>query len=334
MKFLRSLFLENALLKLLALAIAISLVMTKRGDRVIRVKKMVSLDLQYPDDRVLISVLPPQIELSLEGPYGQIRKFEDEREDTPFKAYQINFNGSENGIYNFQRDYYALPRGLKLDAILPSSMVVRFDAKVQRQLPISALLVGKLPKGYRLKEQVITPDFVTISGAQSVLDKLDRIETLPVQLAGRTESGAYEIGLRDPPLFAEFTIDSPRVNLRLEVEELIEERVFENVPIVLRGDPGEQVLKITPSRVSVSIKGPQKVLTNLKREDIEPYVEVNDSPTKELQVVDVKIEPIQDAVSIAINPNKVSLLIPKLGANEPNEDTTVVKEKTKVDVVD
>ena len=93
MNFLKRLFFENFLLKLLALAIAVSLVITKGADRVSRIKTKVGLELKYPDDRVLISVLPSEIELAVEGPYGLIRQFEEERRDSPFKAYRINFNG-------------------------------------------------------------------------------------------------------------------------------------------------------------------------------------------------------------------------------------------------
>ena len=323
MNLLRSIFLDNLLLKLLALAIAVSLVISKRVDRVIRVKKMVGLELKYPDDRVLISVLPPQIELSLEGPYGLIRQFEEERRDTPFKAYRINFNGSENGIYNFQRDYYALPPGLKLNAISPSSMVVRFDEKLERRVPVTPYFVGELPNGFRMKEKAVTPDFVTVVGAKTVLEDLDKAETLPVQLAGRTESGIYEIGLRDPPLFVRYTIDSPRVNLRMDVEELLEEKVFENIPIALKGDPGEQTLKITPSKVAVAIKGPLRILEQLSETAIKPFVEIGTNQKKEVQVAAVKLEPIEGVASSAINPNKVSLVVVKTERRTTESDKDI-----------
>ena len=189
MKFIKGLFFDNLLLKLVALAIAVSLVVTKRDDRVIRVKKMVGLELKYPNDRVLISMLPPQIELTIEGPYQLIRKLEEERENTPFSPYRIQFDGSENGVYNFQKDYYSLPPGLKLKAISPSSMVVTFDERTEKRLAVSPSFMGKLPNGYRLNSQTLSPDFVTAFGPKSVLEKLEKVDTRTISLSDRTVGG-------------------------------------------------------------------------------------------------------------------------------------------------
>ena len=43
--------------------------------------------------------------------------------------------------------------------------------------------------------------------------------------------------------------------------------------------------------------------------------------------------PIENAVNIAINPNKVSLVIPKVGAQVPDEEASAATEK-QVNVVD
>lgn len=322
MNFLKGLFLDNLLLKLMALAIAVSLVVTKRDDRVILVKKMVGLDLKYPADRVLISMMPPQIELTIEGPYQAIRKFEEERENTPFNPYHIQFDGSENGIYNFQRDYYSLPARLNLKAISPSSMVVTFDEKVEKRLAVSAYFTGKLPNGYQLKAHTLSPDFVTAFGPKSVLDKLDNVDTQAVSLRDRTGDGVLEIALKDPPLFVEFSIDSPRVNLRVVVEELIEERVFENIPLGLKGSLLNKVVKITPSAVRVTVKGPLRIIGALKTSQMKPYVDLSKVDGEAVQVMAVDLESPPRGVKWAINPNKVSLVttVPILAPKRGGED--------------
>jgi YbbR domain-containing protein len=308
MRFVKGLFLDNFLLKVMALAIAVSLVVTKRDDRVIIVKKMVGLELKYPDDRVLISMMPPQIELTIEGPYQAIRKFEEERENTPFDPYHIQFNGSENGIYNFQRDYYSLPARLNLKAISPSSMVVTFDEKIEKRLAVSASFTGKLPEGYQLKSHTLSPDFVTAFGPKSVLDKLDNLDTRAVTLRDKTSDGVLEVALKDPPLFVEFSIDSPRVNLRVVVEELIEERVFENISLGLKGSLLNKTVKITPSSVSVTVKGPLRVIGGLKLTQLKPYVDLSKVDGDDVQVMAVGLDSPPARIKWAINPNKVSLV--------------------------
>ncbi len=308
MRGIKALFLDNLLMKVMALAIAVSLVVTKREDRVIRVKKMVGLEVTYPNDRVLISMLPPQIELTIEGPYQLIRKLEEERENPAFSPYRIRFDGSENGIYKFQRDYYSLPPGLNLIAIAPSSMVVTFDSRTEKRLAVSASFTGKLPTGYELKSHTLSPEFVTAFGPKSVLDKLDNVDTQAVTLQDKTGDGVLEVGLEDPPLFVEFGIDSPRVNLRIVVKELIEEKVFENVPLTLKKTLLNRTVKVTPSTVSVTVKGPLRVIRALKQDSLRPFVDLSKVDGKEVQVMAVDLESLPEGTQWAINPNKVSLV--------------------------
>lgn len=308
MRLIKAFFLDNLLLKMMALAIAVSLVVTKRDDRVIRVKKMVDLDITYPSDRVLISLLPPQIELTIEGPYRLIRKLEEERENDPFSPYRIRFDGSENGIYNFQKDYYSLPPRLNLKAISPSSMVITFDEKTEKRLAVSASFTGKVPEGYQLKSHTLSPGFVTAFGPKSVLEKLENVDTQAVTLENKTRDGVLEVALMDPPLFVEFGIDSPRVNLRVVVEELIEERVFENIALELKGTMLNRAVKITPSRVSVTVKGPMRVIGDLTAKEMRPFVDLSGVDDEDVQVMAVKLEPLPASAKWAINPNKVSLV--------------------------
>ena len=313
MKLLRKIFLDNLLEKFLALTLAISLAVTKRVDRVIRVKKMVSLELSYPDSRVMTSALPQQIELVIEGPYQKIQNLEEDR-DQQIKPYRIQFDGSENGIYNFQRDYYALPPGLKLEAISPSSMVVQFDEKVERRVPVKPRFVDKMPDGYRLTETSVSPDFVTLVGAKSVVSKYEGIETRIISLADLKEGRSVEVGLRSPPLFTRFSIDAPRVNLSLKVEEIVDEITVEDRLITLKGfkELSNQTISVTPEQVTVTLKGPRSVLKGLTDDDVNPFVQIEGPLTKEVNVVLVKLEEIEGLQSWAVNPNRVSLVVKKV----------------------
>ncbi|MGB0646998.1 MAG: CdaR family protein [Bradymonadia bacterium] len=311
MKLIKGLFFDNLLLKLVALAIAVSLVVTKRDDRVIRVKKMVGLELKYPHDRVLISMLPPQIELTIEGPYHLIRKLEEERENTPFSPYRIQFDGSENGVYNFQKDYYSLPPGLNLKAISPSSMVVTFDERTEKRLAVSPSFMGKLPNGYRLNSQILSPDFVTAFGPKSVLEKLEKVDTRTISLSDRTVGGVIEVALKDPPLFVEFSIDSPRVNLTVDIEEVTEERVFEQIPVGLKGklsSEDKRAVRVSPSTVSVAVEGPLRILNRLQHSQMLPFVDLDRVEGDGVEVLKVELESLPSEVKWAINPNKVSLV--------------------------
>ena len=169
----------------------------------------------------------------IRGPYQKIQNLEEDR-DEQIKPYRIQFDGSENGIYNFQRDYYALPPGLKLEAI-SSSMVVQFDEKVERRVPVKPRFVDKMPDGYRLTKTSVSPDFVTLVGAKSVVSKYvkgSKRESFRWLISKKIDLWKLDCVLR---LYSRVFYRCSRVNLSLNVEEIVDEITVENRLITLKG---------------------------------------------------------------------------------------------------
>ena len=145
-----------------------------------------------------------------------------------------------------------------------------------------------------------------------------------------------EVALKDPPLFVEFSIDSPRVNLTVDIEELTEERVFENIRLALKGNltgKDRKSVRVTPSMVSVTVKGPLRLLNRLESEQMRPFVDLDRVEGDGVEVLKVELESLPSEVKWAINPNKVSLVtsdIEKMRRQAPQDSESKRAEKTLV----
>jgi YbbR domain-containing protein len=72
---------------------------------------------------------------------------------------------------------------------------VDLDITAQKELPIQADFVGKLPDDRILAQVRLEPSTVTVIGASGFLDKLSTIYTEKIPVAGLEGSGTIEVGL-------------------------------------------------------------------------------------------------------------------------------------------
>ena len=101
--------------------------------------------------------------------------------------------------YTITREDITLPPGVILKDVQPPMVDVDLDITAQKELPVQADFVGKLP-GDRILAQVrLEPSTVTVTGASGFLDKLSTIYTEKVPVAGLEGSGAIEVGLTINP---------------------------------------------------------------------------------------------------------------------------------------
>ena len=86
-----------------------------------------------------------------------------------------------------------LPPGVLLKKVTPQTVKVTLDVSVEKNLPIQADWIGKLPEGLILESVTITPEKVKIIGAKNILNKITTIYTEKIQLDTIKKSGAITV---------------------------------------------------------------------------------------------------------------------------------------------
>ena len=80
----------------------------------------------------------------------------------------------------------------KVASITPSSLLIKLERVKRREIPIQLELRGEPPEGFRLKKVELRPQTARFRGAESRIDAVEKINTLPVDLSEVTERNVAE----------------------------------------------------------------------------------------------------------------------------------------------
>lgn len=147
------------------------------------------------------------------------------------------------------------------------------DEKVTRAVPVKEFLKGVPADGYIIEKVSIKPNSVQVTGPKTDLAKIAEVLTEPLAVEGLSASKAFDarLVLADLPKSA-LSQETVQVNLSLG-EKKINKR-FVAVPIEVVGS--EFLTAIKPRFVSIVVQGTPGVLNQVRRTDLEAFVDARD----------------------------------------------------------
>jgi len=171
-----------------------------------------------------------------------------------------------------QPDDLALPEGISILHIHPSSITLMLDKEVTRQTPVEIRTTGTPAAGFELVDTLPTPSVVSLRGPEKIMKSIDRIRTEAINIANSSETFKKEIALDIPE---RVTIDSSKIiHADINLREKIGIKQFSDIRII--GRHSRHPFRIAPARLTLQIKGPENSLEHIDMEkDIQVYVELN-----------------------------------------------------------
>jgi hypothetical protein len=182
----RTRFLENLGLKLLSVALALSLWAVVLGDQKVEIAMAVPLEIKdLPRDLVLVNELPETLEVRVRGPKTLVATLTPREVD--WLGLPKSFAEGENVIW-VRPEAVRVPRGIEVVGVTPQRVRVVLDAVVVREVEVSPRIEGAPPKGFVLRRVTSTPPRIRMTGPKSELRTLTRVYTLPINLEGQEAS--------------------------------------------------------------------------------------------------------------------------------------------------
>lgn len=258
---------ENLSLKILAVALAVVAWLLVQGRPTAEQYATIRLDYIWPDDLVLDGEPVNQVLVKAVGPRSQLREID--RRDL---RYQIDLGDARPGetTLNLMGEPVTdFPAGLEITTISPSSLTFSFDERVTRALPVAVTTQGEVAFGFEVREIVIEPSVVTLSGAQPDMESLVEIKTKELDLTGRDRDFA-EILQLDLGKMRIRPEHEPEVTVNVHLAQIIEERelvVPVRVPASMEGVGAE------PTEATVILHGPARELHKVMASNLELHVE-------------------------------------------------------------
>jgi YbbR domain-containing protein len=287
--------------KLFSILLALMLWGIVLGSRGVEVIKEIPLEIVTPGELIPANEVPDRIAFKLAGPKAFLRAILDRKED----PIRVNLANAKSGLvtYRFFSDNIRLPIGVKVLSITPSSILIKLEQKKRKEVPVALELRGDPPDGYQLIRTELRPEKVKIVGAESRVDAVTSIDTLPVDLSKVKASVEKEVELDLERQQVMLDGEAPRVYLQMEPIPAnfrirnIEVRVLSAFHT-----------KVEEKTVSVHVRADAAQLKNLDRSQVYGVVDLR-GRAKGKYTEPVKIILPEGVVPVKTIPERVSITL-------------------------
>lgn len=249
--------LANWPLKLLSLALAVALWIAVTGEDHTVKDFTVPIDVQLPDDRILVATPPTNATVRIDGPESLIRELDPlgltirlDLRDVPFGERDVQLSEVHVG---------GIPSRASVVFIDPDRLSLSVDRRRRRELPVVADIEGEPPPGYALYQALVSPERVMVEGPASAVDALAHVRTNPIHVDRMTRAFTEKVAVvRERPQVR--LLDPTPIEVRVVIDESPVEMSFDDVPVDL---PEPATGTVSPSAARVTLTGPRSILERL-----------------------------------------------------------------------
>jgi YbbR domain-containing protein len=287
--------------KIVSVVIAVVLWFVVLGSRNVEATKEIPLEIVTPGDVIVANDLPDKIAFRLSGPKAFLRAVLDRRED----PVRVNLAGAKPGLvtYRFFSDNIRVPIGVKVLSINPTAILIKLEAVKHKEVPVHVELQGVPPEGYRLGAIKTRPENVRIKGAESRVDSITELKTLPVDISELRQ-----------PIEKEASFDLTRYGVQIEgalpklsvgMEPVSANFRIKNVDIRVMSS---YKVRVDDKNVTVLVRVDPDQLRTLDRSRVYGQIDMTDKP-KGTYTMPVKVVLPPSVSLVKVVPDKVSITL-------------------------
>jgi YbbR domain-containing protein len=265
---------KNKSLKFFALLLALAAWMAVGSEERTESTLQMVLELtNVPKHLMVINEIPSQIEVRVQGPRSGIRELSTEKLHK-----QIDLSGAKPGTRTEILTPAGLnfPRGVVVTRIRPNALSVELDHALIRRVEVQPVIKGSPAPGFEVGEVAISPKEALIRGPQREINHLKFINTVPIDVSKLSSSVTKDCELDFQNLALTY-LDSQPLIAKINIKPKFHTKTFNNIVVVPLGSTGP--LRLDPSNVSITVRGPLTNLEMLHAEDITARINIKSLKT-------------------------------------------------------
>lgn len=159
----------------------------------------------------------------------------------------INAESDDVNLTEQLRNQVGVFSNLNILQVRPSQLTIERERKVSKKIPVRNRTRFELADQYGLlSDPVISPDSVTVIGAESVLDEIEYWDTAETEITNINDSINRVVQLES---MSGVTLEPSTVILSMDVAEFTESEI--RVPIRTRNLPSGRAVSYNPSSITV-----------------------------------------------------------------------------------
>jgi len=272
---LRRVFIENVTIKVVALLVTLLLFYFVREGKQDAKTLALDIELSIPRGVVQTNEIARQVQVKIAGPKAMVDTLSEESVG-PLSIDLSPFGIGASTLFLHQEMFPNIPSGVSIASIRPSYIAVRIEKEVSRVLPVTPILKGQVAHGYRIDRYTLSDREATLIGPTSLVDRTDYLETAPIDISGATKTRVREVPIRLPAPSTRLSTTEP-IAVTVHIVEEVIERTLEGVPV---GAPGVDGAEVEPREVTVTLKGPLRLVEPLKPADLKARVALDPAQVK------------------------------------------------------
>lgn len=266
------------------------------------VKLFVPIELKdLPSDKIVVWQLRKQVEIEIRGPQHLVSRIYS---SPPVIRLRLPTDAGPRYVRSLEKGDVAISPPVQIVSIEPQKIEFSIENKVSKEVPVRAPRIGVVPEDVKLQSIDLSPERVIVSGPESEIKEIQRVETLPVDLADITESDTRDLTLRVPGKLSEINVVS--VKAAIVVESVKTRRRFQALPVEIRSAPGTSV-SVQPGAVDVEVSGPKERVATLRSLDVIPFIRVPSDLSSESQLA-IQVDPPEGVTLIAVEPERARVV--------------------------
>jgi len=258
---------KNWPIKAAALFLALMLYVAVQLQQPVTTSFDVTLNLQLPPGRALMHK-PPKVRVQVSGKGSQMLKLRSLAGDITRRVpdtltastWQIHLDPTDVEL--------ALPKGadVRVLEVRPSEITVALDSVARKDVRIVSLVTVVADTNQILRGGLsITPTTARLVGPEKSLAAIDSVTTIPTEIRNVTGAFTRDVAIDTMPLGIVRLVPK-RVTVSGEMGA-IAERSFAGIPVETGAGAITNYI-VTPSRVSIAVRGPEERVQSLTRDSL------------------------------------------------------------------
>jgi YbbR domain-containing protein len=305
---------SNLRLKGLAMAITAFVFILVRGGTEATARLTVDVEAIPPSptsDRVLMTEVPETVKLRVRGSPRVVQLATEE--DIP--PLTLDLRAEDDGLYALDHARFNTPPGLKIVAVDPPTIGLRFESRVHQELEIVPVITGQVAAGSHIKEPVVVePSKVMVNGPISAVRERHDLQTEAISVDGLGPGQhVRRILLAQLPANCELE-GSQSVSVTLVVEPDQIERTLANIEVEVRG----ATLPASAERVTVVVRGLPAQVEQVRPADVHAFVDLGaDGATPGPYRRDVQLSGLAPGIQARVVPTSVIVEVQRAAPTTP-----------------
>ncbi len=157
--------------------------------------------------------------------------------------------------------------------LYPDTVRVKLTKLLEKRVRVSANMKITTIPGYTVVQPFhFEPDSITISGPAEIIRSIDSVATEHKEFSNLQHSLTERFRLQPFPAPQHVAFSENSVQVSVDVEKLIEMTLRE-IPVQVHNAPAHLKITPAPSTLSLTVEGGEKLLLNLKKENIVAYID-------------------------------------------------------------